>query len=74
MNVGLSISCRLSFVHSRSDKAWKELFKQAALHLVREQVQEGLPAGLYVVKMCVSTTLFIVLSVLTRVKVCFTIT
>jgi len=36
---------------TRSDKAWKVIFKQAGLKLVREQVQEGLPEGLYVVKM-----------------------
>jgi len=36
---------------TRSDMAWKALFKEAGLMLVREQVQEGLPVGLYVVKM-----------------------
>ncbi|KAF9464750.1 alpha-N-methyltransferase NTM1 [Collybia nuda] len=36
---------------TRSDKAWKTLFDQAGLRLVREQVQHGLPEGLYVVKM-----------------------
>ncbi|KAJ7285778.1 alpha-N-methyltransferase NTM1 [Mycena rebaudengoi] len=30
---------------------WKRVFEQAGLSLVHEQVQEGLPAGLYVVKM-----------------------
>lgn len=39
---------------SRSDKAWKAIFDQAGLKLVREQVQNGLPEGLYVVKMYVS--------------------
>ncbi|KAF8651419.1 hypothetical protein AX16_004722 [Volvariella volvacea WC 439] len=36
---------------TRSDLAWKALFKQAGLTLVAEKVQEGLPAGLYTVKM-----------------------
>ncbi|KAG6917981.1 hypothetical protein DXG01_017165, partial [Tephrocybe rancida] len=36
---------------TRSDMAWKTIFKQAGLRLVMEQVQEGLPEGLYVVKM-----------------------
>ncbi|KAJ6630860.1 alpha-N-methyltransferase NTM1 [Mycena sp. CBHHK59/15] len=36
---------------TRSDMAWKRVFEQAGLSLVREQVQEGLPEGLYVVKM-----------------------
>ena len=31
--------------------AWKKAFELAGLRLVREQVQEGLPEGLYVVKM-----------------------
>ncbi|KAJ7452345.1 alpha-N-methyltransferase NTM1 [Mycena galericulata] len=31
--------------------AWKRVFEQAGLKLVHEQVQEGLPEGLYVVKM-----------------------
>jgi protein N-terminal methyltransferase len=31
--------------------AWKTLFNEAGLMLVREQVQDGLPEGLYVVKM-----------------------
>ncbi|KIK08310.1 hypothetical protein K443DRAFT_85765 [Laccaria amethystina LaAM-08-1] len=38
---------------TRSDLAWKDIFKQAGLKLVREKVQEGLPEGLYVVKMWV---------------------
>jgi protein N-terminal methyltransferase len=37
----------LTRTHFRSDVAWKNLFKLAGLHLVREQVQDGLPAGLY---------------------------
>jgi protein N-terminal methyltransferase len=37
----------------RSDKAWKMLFQTAELSLVQEKTQEGLPHGLYVVKMCV---------------------
>ncbi|KAJ7111575.1 DUF858-domain-containing protein [Mycena crocata] len=36
---------------TRSDKAWKNVFEQAGLNLVDEQVQDGLPHGLYVVKM-----------------------
>ncbi|KAJ7774540.1 DUF858-domain-containing protein [Mycena maculata] len=36
---------------TRSDMAWKNVFEQAGLNLVHEQVQEGLPDGLYVVKM-----------------------
>ncbi|KAL0566445.1 hypothetical protein V5O48_015568 [Marasmius crinis-equi] len=36
---------------TRSDMAWKATFKAAGLRLVKEQVQEGLPQGLYVVKM-----------------------
>jgi protein N-terminal methyltransferase len=31
--------------------AWKTLFNEAGLMLAREQVQGGLPEGLYVVKM-----------------------
>lgn len=37
----------------RSDKAWKVIFDQAGLRLVQEQVQDGLPEGLYAVKMLV---------------------
>ncbi|KAJ6502495.1 DUF858-domain-containing protein [Mycena sanguinolenta] len=36
---------------TRSDRAWKDVFDAAGLTLVNEQVQEGLPDGLYVVKM-----------------------
>ncbi|KAJ7097863.1 alpha-N-methyltransferase NTM1 [Mycena belliarum] len=36
---------------TRSDLAWKDVFAQAGLEIIHEQVQEGLPAGLYVVKM-----------------------
>ncbi|KAJ4463817.1 DUF858-domain-containing protein [Lentinula lateritia] len=36
---------------TRSDMAWKAAFREAGLRLVKEQVQEGLPDGLYVVKM-----------------------
>ncbi|GLB34905.1 putative adoMet dependent proline di-methyltransferase [Lyophyllum shimeji] len=36
---------------TRSDRAWKDIFDQAGLKLVMEQIQEGLPEGLYVVKM-----------------------
>lgn len=31
--------------------AWKAVFEKAGLALVKESVQEGLPEGLYVVKM-----------------------
>ncbi|KDR81657.1 hypothetical protein GALMADRAFT_59400 [Galerina marginata CBS 339.88] len=41
---------------TRSDMAWKSAFKQAGLRLIREQVQEGLPEGLFVVKMCVNVS------------------
>ncbi|TFY72663.1 hypothetical protein EVG20_g328 [Dentipellis fragilis] len=36
---------------TRSDLAWKDVFKRAGLRLVDEKVQDGLPEGLYVVKM-----------------------
>ncbi|KAK7020564.1 alpha N-terminal protein methyltransferase 1 [Favolaschia claudopus] len=36
---------------TRSDQAWKNVFKEAGLKLISEKVQEGLPDGLYVVKM-----------------------
>ncbi|THH08663.1 hypothetical protein EW146_g8921 [Bondarzewia mesenterica] len=36
---------------TRSDLAWKEIFKEAGLSVVHEQVQLGLPEGLYMVKM-----------------------
>ncbi|KAF7778681.1 hypothetical protein Agabi119p4_3026 [Agaricus bisporus var. burnettii] len=36
---------------TRSDKTWKTLFEAAELSLVQEKIQEGLPHGLYVVKM-----------------------
>ncbi|KAF9075241.1 AdoMet dependent proline di-methyltransferase-domain-containing protein [Rhodocollybia butyracea] len=36
---------------TRSDMAWKAAFREADLELIKEQVQEGLPDGLYVVKM-----------------------
>ena len=39
-------------LHScRSDLAFKKIFEDAGLHLVRQNVQRGLPAGLYPVKM-----------------------
>lgn len=37
---------------ARSDKAWKALFRQAGLRLIQEKVQDGLPPGLFIVKMC----------------------
>jgi hypothetical protein len=37
----------------RSDKAWKAIFRQAGLRLIQEKVQDGLPEGLFVVKMWV---------------------
>ncbi|KAF9013867.1 methyltransferase domain-containing protein [Cyathus striatus] len=36
---------------TRSDLAWKKIFHDAGLKLAREQVQKGLPEGLYAVKM-----------------------
>ncbi|KAI0065382.1 DUF858-domain-containing protein [Artomyces pyxidatus] len=36
---------------TRSDLAWKRVFRDAGLTLVHEKVQEGLPAGLFTVKM-----------------------
>ncbi|TFK42535.1 alpha-N-methyltransferase NTM1 [Crucibulum laeve] len=36
---------------TRSDLAWKNIFKEAGLKLVDQKVQEGLPQGLYAVKM-----------------------
>jgi len=36
---------------TRSDMAFKQIFREAGLEIVYEQVQEGFPAGLYVVKM-----------------------
>lgn len=35
---------------TRSNKMWEEIFEQAGLKIVKEQVQEGLPAGLFLVK------------------------
>ena len=35
----------------RSDLAWKKIFVNAGLKLVKERIQEGLPDGLYEVKM-----------------------
>jgi protein N-terminal methyltransferase len=40
----ISLACR-------SDLAWKAIFKRAGLTLVKEQIQRGLPEGLYEVKM-----------------------
>ena len=37
----------------RSDLAWKKIFKDAGLTLAKEQIQYGLPEGLYEVKMYV---------------------
>ncbi|KAJ9126553.1 hypothetical protein QFC24_001581 [Naganishia onofrii] len=36
---------------TRSNAAWEEIFQRAGLTIVKDQVQEGLPAGLYMVKM-----------------------
>jgi len=36
---------------TRSDKAWKAIFRQAGLRLIQEKIQDGLPEGLFVVKM-----------------------
>ena len=35
----------------RSDLAFKRIFEDAGLTVVHEQVQQGLPEGLFVVKM-----------------------
>ena len=35
----------------RSDLHWKMVFREAGLSLLREQVQIGLPRGLFTVKM-----------------------
>ncbi|KAF8163345.1 methyltransferase domain-containing protein [Crassisporium funariophilum] len=40
---------------TRSDAAWKYIFGKAGLRLIKEQVQEGLPDELYVVK--IATTI-----------------
>ncbi|KAG6845326.1 hypothetical protein H0H87_010783 [Tephrocybe sp. NHM501043] len=40
---------------TRSDMAWKNIFKQAGLELLMEKIQDGLPDGLYVVKMLAFT-------------------
>ncbi|KAI0054129.1 DUF858-domain-containing protein [Auriscalpium vulgare] len=36
---------------TRSDLAWKRVFREAGLSLVHQQVQNGLPPGLFMVKM-----------------------
>ncbi len=36
---------------TRSNKKWEEIFAEAGLTIVKEQVQLGLPAGLFMVKM-----------------------
>lgn len=41
----------------RSDLAFKKIFGDAGLQLVRQKVQRGLPAGLYPVKMYVTDNL-----------------
>jgi len=48
------------------------MFKLAGLRLVREQVQEGLPEGLYVVKLYVNNS-FSCQIFLSHVKVCSTV-
>lgn len=35
---------------TRSEAAWKRIFKDADLSIVKEEVQEGLPEGLFMVK------------------------
>ena len=35
----------------RSDLYWKKVFREAGLRILREQVQYGLPKGLFTVKM-----------------------
>lgn len=34
----------------RSNKMWEEIFQQAGLKIVKEEVQLGLPQGLFMVK------------------------
>ena len=34
----------------RSNKMWEEIFEQAGLKIVKEEVQLGLPQGLFMVK------------------------
>ena len=41
-------------MHHRSDLAFKKIFKDAELHLVRQKTQRGFPVGLYPVKMYVA--------------------
>ncbi|KAI1795849.1 AdoMet dependent proline di-methyltransferase-domain-containing protein [Ganoderma leucocontextum] len=43
---------------TRSDLAWKKCFANASLKVIREQIQNGFPEGLYPVKMCVPPILF----------------
>ena len=43
--------------YHRSDLAFKKIFEDADLHLVRQKIQHGLPAGLYPVKMYVADNL-----------------
>jgi hypothetical protein len=43
----------------RSDLAWKRLFKDAGLTLVREQTQGGFPDEIYEVKMWVAPPSFV---------------
>ncbi len=44
---------------SRSDSAWKKIFMDAGLKLLKQQIQEGFPQGLYAVKMCVYLSFWI---------------
>lgn len=41
----------LGCCYDRSNALWLQIFQQAGLKVVKQQVQEGLPAGLFAVKM-----------------------
>lgn len=54
---------------TRSDMAWKLLFDRAGLTLIKEEVQLGLPKGLFVVKSYVPLHSFVVGSLTHRLRV-----
>ena len=56
-DVGLSM-----LILDRSDSAWKKAFADAGLKILKEEVQQGFPEGLYAVKTCVSFSLILVQS------------
>lgn len=53
---------------SRSDLAFKKIFQDAGLVIVREKIQHGLPGGLYPVKMYALALLFSSSRVLTGIR------